>query len=485
MTSRAPGSSPQSRNPRTILLSSRGTALLLLVILSVEAGVCTFVMRDVVTSYVEVQKMYGKTVQGLHGIGELQYDAQETRRTTLYALTTNDPNLQVNYADQSRGSDSRVTAGITQYLNQAQTARETELGKRLASDWSGYLAIRDRVLSSTLEGSVKEAVSVDLAVGVPAFDRVRHDLQEIKRLYGEQASEQVALVAASSWRSEVKLICFLGFGLLFGGFAIWAIQSNKTRAAIQLATLQMEFVASISHELRTPITAILSAGENIRDGVVEKPEDLIDQGWIVTEQATQLMHLVNQVLEFAASAQNEPSQSLRPLQVSEIVAYALQNTGGLLRGAGFTVEEDISPDLPAVVGDLSMLAQCLQNLITNAIKFSNGKRWIGLSARAGKAENGASEVLISVQDRGLGISQTDLPYVFDPFYRSPQVVAAQIRGTGLGLSITKRTAEAFGGKLSITTEVGVGSVFTIHLPAAQQDVQPPRESQLSLLGTRS
>jgi signal transduction histidine kinase len=124
-------------------------------------------------------------------------------------------------------------------------------------------------------------------------------------------------------------------------------------------------------------------------------------------------------------------------------------------------------------------------LITNAVKFSNGKRWIGLSARTGKAENGAREVLISVQDRGLGISQADLPYVFDPFYRSPQVVAAQIRGTGLGLSIAKRTAEAFGGKLSITTEVGVGSVFTIHLPVAQQDVQPPRESPLSLLGTRS
>ena len=485
MTSRARGSSPQLRNPRTILLSSRGTALLLLVILSVEAGVFTFVMRDAVTSYVEVQKMYGISVQGLQGIGELQYDAQETRRSTLYALTTNDANLQVNYADQSRGSDSRVTAGITQYLNQARTARENELGKRLASDWSAYLAIRDRVLSSILEGSVKEAVSVDLAVGVPAFDRVRLDLQEIKRLYDEQASEQVALVAASSWRSEVKLICFLGFGLLFGGFAIWAIQSNKTRAAIQLATLQMEFVASISHELRTPIAAILSAGENIRDGVVDKREDLIDQGWIVTEQATQLMHLVNQVLEFTAGAQNEPSQSLRPLQISEIVAYALQNTGGLLRGAGFTVEEDLGPDLPAVVGDLSMLSQCLQNLITNAVKFSNGKRWIGLSARTGKAENGAREVLISVQDRGLGISQADLPYVFDPFYRSPQVVAAQIRGTGLGLSIAKRTAEAFGGKLSITTEVGVGSVFTIHLPVAQQDVQPPRESPLSLLGTRS
>jgi signal transduction histidine kinase len=467
------------------LFSSRGSALLLLVILCIEAGVGAFVMRDVFTSYVEVQKMYGVTVRGLQGIGELQYEAQETRRSTLYALTTNNANLQGKYADQSRSSDSRVTAGITQYLGQTRSSRGTELGKRLASDWTAYLAIRDRVLNSILEGSIKEAVSLDLAVGVPAFDCVRQDLQEIKVLYNEQAQQQVAVVAASSWRSAVKLVCLLGFGLLLGGFAVWATESHKIRAAVQLARLQIEFVASMSHELRTPITAILTAGENVRDGVVDKREDLVEQGWIITEQAAQLLQLVNQVLEFTASTRNRPLQRPRRLQISEIIAYALQNTAGLLKGAGFTVEQNIKPGLPSVLGDLSMLSQCLQNLITNAVKFSDGKRWIGLSARAERAENGNREVLISVRDRGLGISRSDLPYIFDPFYRSPQVVAAQIHGTGLGLWIAQRSAEAFGGRLSISTEVGVGSVFTIHLPVSQQDFESSDVSSYGLLRTRS
>jgi signal transduction histidine kinase len=484
MTGQASGNSPVLKSVRAILFSTRGSALLLLGILCIEAGVGAFVMRDVFTSYVEVQKMYSVSVRGLQGIGELQYEAQETRRSTLYALTTNDANRKGNYADQSRSSDSRVTAGITEYLDQARTPRETELGRRLAGDWSAYLAIRDRVLSSIFEGSVKEAVNLDLAVGVPAFDRVRQDLQEIKQLYNEQASQQVAVVAASSWRSAVKLVCLLGFGLLFGGFAIWAIQSHKIRAAVQLARLQMEFVASVSHELRTPITAILTAGENIRDGVVDDREGVVEQGWIITEQAAQLMQLVNQVLEFAVSTRNRPLQNPRRLQISEIIAYALQNTAGLLKGAEFTVEQKIQLDLPSVIGDLSMLSQCVQNLISNAVKFSNGNRWIGLSARTERAENGNPEVLISVRDRGLGISRSDLPYVFDPFYRSPQVVAAQIHGTGLGLWIAQRTAEAFGGRLSIITEVGVGSVFTIHLPVPRQDVESSDVSSYDLLGTR-
>jgi signal transduction histidine kinase len=481
---RASSNSPVLRNVKAILFSSRDSALLLLIILCIEVGVGAFAMRDVFTSYVEVQKMYGVTVRGLQGIGELQYEAQETRRSTLYAMTTNDANLQVNYADQSRRSDSRVTAGITQYLGQARTPRGGELGKRLARDWAAYLAIRDRVLSSILEGSVKEAMTLDLAVGVPAFDRVRQDLEEIKQLYNQQASQQVAVVAASSERSAVKLVCLLGFGLLFGSFAVWAIQSNKIRAAVQLARLQMEFVASVSHELRTPITAILTAGENIRDGVVDKPEGLVEQGSIITEQAARLMQLVNQVLEFTASTWNRPLQSPRRLQISEVVAHALQNTAGLLKGAGFTVEQNIEPGLPSVIADLSMLSQCLQNLITNAVKFSNGNRWIGLSARTEKAENGNHEVLISVRDRGLGISRSDLPYIFDPFYRSPRVVAAQIHGTGLGLYIAQRSAEAFGGRVSIITELGVGSVLTIHLPVPKQDFESSDVSSHDLLGTR-
>ena len=242
-----------------------------------------------------------------------------------------------------------------------------------------------------------------------------------------------------------------------------------SRRAQKLAKLQLGFVASVSHEIRTPLTAILSAGENVRDGLVDGREGLVEQGSIIVDQAARLADLVDQVLLFAATIKGKLRYTVRPLQVSEILECALRNTAVLLQKSGFTVEQQIEQGLPRVVGDLSAISRCLQNLIANAVKHSDKDRWIGLSARIDESAIDSKGVQISVQDRGLGISSSDLPRIFEPFYRSPRVVAAQIRGTGLGLSIAKSNAEALGGRLSVTSEVDVGSIFTLHLPVAEED----------------
>ena len=229
------------------LFSRYPSALLLLLVFAVEVGVGMFVIRDVRMASVVAQQMYARSVLGLRQLGELQYQAQETRRSTLYALTTNDSNLQVAYADQSREADRRVTEGISAYLQQARLPNEIEVGRGLQRDWSAYLKVRDEVLASILEGSTKEAVDMDLSGGVPSFERVRQDLEEIKRLYDEQASEELARVSASSRRSIVQLVGVVCFTLLFATFSVWAIQRSRMQGAVQLAKLQMDFVASISH----------------------------------------------------------------------------------------------------------------------------------------------------------------------------------------------------------------------------------------------
>src|ERR1700687_1285690 len=127
-------------------LSRHVSTILLLLVLCGEAGVGVFVIRDLAMSYATVEKMYNGSVQGLLRFGDLQYEAQETRRSTLYALTTTDGNLQVEYADQSRKADQGVTEGIIQYLAQARTPRESKLGQRLENDWGVYLEGRDDVL---------------------------------------------------------------------------------------------------------------------------------------------------------------------------------------------------------------------------------------------------------------------------------------------------------------------------------------------------
>jgi signal transduction histidine kinase len=451
------------------LLARNSYTLLLLLVFGIEVGVGVFVIRDLHTADVEAQRMYAGSVLGLRRIGELQYQAQETRRSTLYALTTNDSNLQVEYADQSREADRRVTDGIREYVEQARIAREVDLGKRLERDWSAYLHVRDEVLASILEGSTREAVQFDLTGGVPSFERVRQDLEEVKRLYDEQASERLAIVAGSSHRSAGRLIAVLGFTLLFASTSIWAIQRSKMMGAVQLAQLQMDFVASVSHELRTPLAVICSAADNIADGVVEGKEQLTRYGVVIRNQTRQITELVNDILLFASAKDREIRYKLRPLQVQEIVQSVIENTAELVRGSGFVIEQHIAPGLPYVMGDLSALSQCLQNLIVNAVKYSGENRWISVRAVLDHAQSRLhKEVRISVQDRGIGIASSELPHIFEPFYRSPAVSATQIHGTGLGLPLAKNIAEAMGGKLTVDSQLGAGSVFTLHLPLVEE-----------------
>jgi signal transduction histidine kinase len=273
--------------------------------------------------------------------------------------------------------------------------------------------------------------------------------------------------------------------LLTGGAVLLLLAASMvlivvaSRRAQTLANLQMDFVASVSHELRTPLAVILSAGENVQDGLPDGRSAFMEQGLIITEHAHQLMELVDQALRFAVAAKGTGYRNVHPLQPAELIESALRSTNELLQEAGFTVEQQVPAGLPSIVGDLSALSQCLQNLIINAVKYSSRNRWIGLSAKIDEGASGRREIRISVEDHGVGISSSDLQQIFEPFYRSPQAIAAQIHGTGLGLSIAQRNAEAFGGRLSVVSEVGVGSVFTLHLPIPEED------SELAALGSEA
>ena len=452
-------------------LTRYSSALFLLLLIGLEAGVVRFVIRDVRSANSEVQRMYASSVLGLHRIGNLQYDAQETRRSTLYALTTNDSNLQVVYADQSREADARVTAGIAAYLQQAQLPQEVELAHRLEKDWKAYLAARNEVLGTILEGSIKEAVAYDLAQGVPLFDRVRVDLEETERLYDEQASQRLANVAALANRTVTRLVTVLLVTVLVAGVFVWVLQKDKMTSTMQMARMQMDFAASVSHELRTPLAVLCSAVDNIADGVVSGKEQLAKYGTVIRNQSRQINGLVNQVILFVSTQDGKGRYTLERLAVSQVIEAAVMGTAELIRKAGFSLEQQISPNLPRILGDLPALSQCLQNLITNALKYGDQGRWIGIRA---SAEGGKDhpEIRISVQDRGKGIERTELHHIFEPFYRAKAAVSGQIHGTGLGLPIAKSLAEAMGGRISVTSEVGIGSTFTLHLPVEEEFIEP-------------
>jgi len=252
--------------------------------------------------------------------------------------------------------------------------------------------------------------------------------------------------------------------LLVLSMAMLIITSNRAQ---RLATLQMDFVTAVSHELRTPLTVISSAADNIAQGVVNGRDQLTQYGSVISHQVRQLSALVEQILLFAGTNREPQRFTLQPVAVPELIDATLASAAGLIQAGQFHVDREIEPNLPPVMGDLVALSQCLQNLITNALKYGREQRWIGI--RASVAQNGVNgrDIQISIADRGIGIDPADLPHIFEPFYRSPSAAAAQIHGTGLGLTLAKRIAEAMKGQLTVTSEPGRGSTFTLHLPFAE------------------
>jgi signal transduction histidine kinase len=258
------------------------------------------------------------------------------------------------------------------------------------------------------------------------------------------------------------------FGALFLLIASLSLLVLASVRAQRFARLQMDFVTAVSHELRTPLTIIGSAADNIATGVVDSMPQMQEYGSVIGEQTNRLSGLVERVLLFAATRDGQPRYATEALVPSAIIDAVLTSTEGLVRAAQFTISRDVPPDLPPIVGERIAVSQCLENLITNAIKYSRDERWIGIRARVVGGEAGHPQVAISVSDRGIGIAADDLPHIFEPFYRSASVRRAQIHGTGLGLALARQVAESMGGALTVTSEPGRGSTFTLSLRCAAE-----------------
>ena len=231
------------------LQSQVGFAFVFALIGVLVAGIGVFAYYDLRGATQEARRMHAKLARELGLNGELQYQTQEARRSTQYALTTTDSNLQVLHVDQSRAADARVGEMISEHMNFADSPNEVQAGAQLQRDWDSYLRVRDEVISSILEGSVQDAVQRDLNDGAPAFDRVRSDLQRIKQLYVEQSERQLAQVETASKRLLVKVIAILCLTQLFlAGFAVRTIQRDRMlRMVLQSESRLREVMESI-HE---------------------------------------------------------------------------------------------------------------------------------------------------------------------------------------------------------------------------------------------
>jgi PAS domain S-box-containing protein len=219
-------------------------ALLMLGLGVVFVGAMT--LLDLQRANERAHQTYSVVVNRLQDIGELQYQIQETRRSVLYALTTRDVNLQVQYADQSREASARVDRTLQELLVDAGSWPTAGAAEHFASDWKGYLSVRDEVVASILEDHVQEGVARDLRDGIPSFERVRQDLRSIEDLYRRTSDVELVATEKAFSRSLLTMVLILSATLVLAVGAVWALAKRETRRVKHSETRLRQVIESIT-----------------------------------------------------------------------------------------------------------------------------------------------------------------------------------------------------------------------------------------------
>jgi signal transduction histidine kinase len=270
----------------------------------------------------------------------------------------------------------------------------------------------------------------------------------------------LAVVVGRARQRNLAISAVILFLLLATGVALLRF----SRQAQRLADVEMEFIAGVSHEFRTPLTVIRTAAYNLRGKLAANPSQVEQYGELIQRESEKLTALVEQVLRFAGTKKGRVMQEREPVSIENLIDASLQSSKTILEETRCQVEKHIEPGLAPVAGDATALRYALQNLISNAVKYGiDGERWLGIFATGVSAGNGRY-IEIRVEDRGPGIPVEEQEYVFDAFYRGKRAIRDQIHGTGLGLSLVKKTVEAHGGTVHIRREAVSGTTFVIRIP---------------------
>jgi signal transduction histidine kinase len=274
--------------------------------------------------------------------------------------------------------------------------------------------------------------------------------------------------ASGSLETAVTTVRRRNLGISFGVLLLLtvsvALLAAASRRAHRLAEQQMEFVAGVTHELRTPVAVIRSAAENLSHGVVGNSDRVKRYGTVIESEARRLGEMIESVLQYAGLESGAGLTNPTTVAPAEIIGAAIDTAIAAASAGGLTVQRDIPADLPPVLGDATALRSAIQNLLANAVKYGGADRWVGVRAEAMSGRR--PEICITVSDHGAGIPPADLPHIFEPFYRGSDAVAGQMHGNGLGLSLVRRIAVAHGGRVTVTSKPNVGTTFTLTLPVA-------------------
>ena len=304
--------------------------------------------------------------------------------------------------------------------------RLTEVTKRLASgDLSERAAVSSKDEVGTLAGAFNQ-MALDLA-------RSKEEIDQYSKTLEEKVRQRTRELETSNQQLRV-------------------IQNELMEASI----VKSEFMSIASHELRTPMTTLLGYSELLLTRPLSETQKKEFLGFI-NEESIRLSKIVDDLLDISRiESQKDFPFVMKPVQLAEVLEKNIKFFSG--PEIGHRIVTDIEKDLPLVNADPEKLGQIIKNLLDNAIKYSAGG---DIVCKAFVEDN---MVCISIRDQGIGISQDDLPRIFDRFYRVERQETARITGTGLGLSIAKYIVESYNGKIDVKSELGKGTTISFGFP---------------------
>jgi len=243
--------------------------------------------------------------------------------------------------------------------------------------------------------------------------------------------------------------------VLAGGIALTYRNVTKEMA---LARLKSDFVSNVSHELRTPLSLIRLYAETLEMGRLTSPEKYQEYYRIIRKESERLTALINNILDFSRIEAGRKEYDFRETDMSELVHNTLDSYRYQLEQSGFQFEEKID-EVPPMRVDREAMARSLLNLVNNALKYSQDRKYIGVNLYR---DNGS--VKLEVVDQGIGIPHQEQQKIFEKFYRVGDPLVHNTKGSGLGLSLVRHIVQAHGGEVAVDSAPGQGSKFTIVLP---------------------
>jgi signal transduction histidine kinase len=405
-------------------------------------------------------------------VARLQADAKQRRRFSAFQVMVGDTDYQVvtrlYYVDQYREA-VRGAFGFTVNLSWVRRFYFPELTRQMSriSDASAGLTMtifddQGSLITSSAGASVAAPGATtrrpfEVAFFDPRLVAISRPADLPRHVWAVEVSAfpDPPLAIALRTASRMLIITALATATLAIGLLLTA---RAVRASASLTELRSEFVSTVTHELKAPIATIRAIGDTLASGRISGPDAQRDYARLVVQESKRLTRLVDNLLAMSRITDVTEAYSFEPQSVSAALDAALQDFRQQLQEGGFELQVAAPNDLPEILADSTAIHLMLDNILHNAIRYSDRVRSIHISARVVERD-----VRIEITDRGRGIPADEIHKVTRKFFRGHRVVTG---GSGLGMAIVQRIVVDHNGRLEIHSVVDAGTTIAIHLPIA-------------------